>query len=30
MKNDILKWELDIISHQRDATIKKIEAINNN
>ena len=30
MKNEILKWELDIISHQRDATIKKIEAINNN
>ena len=30
MKNNILKWELDIISHQRDATIKKMEAINNN
>ena len=29
-KNDILKWELDIIAHQRDATIKKMEAINNN
>jgi hypothetical protein len=29
-KNDILKWELDIISHQRDNTIKKVEAISNN
>ena len=29
-KNDILKWELDIISHQRDHTIQKLEAINNN
>ena len=29
-KNDILKWELDVISHQRDATIKKIEGISNN
>ena len=30
IKNDILKWQLDIISHQRNATIKKIEQINNN
>ena len=29
-KNDILKLELDIITHQRDATIKKIESISNN
>ena len=29
-KNEILKWELDIISHQRDNTIRKIEAISNN
>ena len=29
-KNDILKWELDIISHQRDNTIQKVEAISNN
>ena len=29
-KNDILKWELDIIMHQRDHTIQKMEAINNN
>ena len=29
-KNEILKWELDVISHQRDATIKKIEGISNN
>ena len=30
IKNDILKWQLDIISHQRNAAIKKIEQINNN
>ena len=29
-KNDILKLELDIITHQRDATIKKMESISNN
>ena len=29
IKNDILKWELDVITHQRDATIQKIESINN-
>ena len=29
-KNDILKLELDIITHQRDVTIKKIESISNN
>ena len=29
-KNDILKLELDIINHQRYATIKKIESISNN
>ena len=26
-KNEILKWELDIISHQRNATLKKMEKI---
>lgn len=26
-KNEILKWELDLISHQRNATLKKMEGI---
>ena len=30
IKNDILKWQLDVIAHQRDATVQKIESINNN
>ena len=30
IKNDILKWQLDVITHQRDATVQKIESINSN